>query len=42
VYASTTIALTTLETLAHLGDNISIRNAFLVHIEIPATRCAQL
>jgi RES domain-containing protein len=35
VYASTTIALATLETLAHLGDNISIRNAFLVQITVP-------
>src|SRR5471032_2556087 len=36
VYASTTIALATLETLAHLGDNIAIRNAFLVKINVPA------
>ena len=35
VYASSTIALATLETLAHLGDNISIRNAFLVGITVP-------
>jgi RES domain-containing protein len=35
VYASSTIALATLETLAHLGDNISIRNAFLVSITVP-------
>jgi RES domain-containing protein len=35
VYASTTIALATLETLAHLGGNISIRNAFLVSITVP-------
>ena len=37
VYASTTIALATLETLAHLGDNIAIRNAFLVRIDVPAS-----
>lgn len=37
VYAATTISLATLETLAHLGDNIAIRNAFLVRIDIPAT-----
>lgn len=36
VYAATTIALATLETLAHLGDNIAIRNAFLVRIDVPA------
>jgi RES domain-containing protein len=36
VYASSTIALATLETIAHLGDNIAIRNAFLVKIEVPA------
>jgi RES domain-containing protein len=35
VYASTSIALATLETLAHLGGNISIRNAFLVRITVP-------
>ena len=37
VYASTSIALATLETLAHLGDNIAIRNAFLLQIDVPAT-----
>jgi RES domain-containing protein len=37
LYASASIALATLETLAHLGDNIAIRNAFLVQITIPAT-----
>ena len=37
VYAATTIALATLETLAHLGDNIAIRNAFLVRIDVPAS-----
>lgn len=37
VYASSTIALATLETLAHLGDDIPIRNAFLVKIEVPAS-----
>ena len=36
-YASTSIALATLETLAHLGDNIAIRNAFLVKITVPAS-----
>jgi RES domain-containing protein len=36
VYAASTIALATLETLAHLGDNIAIRNAFLVKINVPA------
>ncbi|USX27707.1 RES family NAD+ phosphorylase [Oxalobacteraceae bacterium OTU3CINTB1] len=36
VYAATTIALATLETLAHLGENIAIRNAFLVRIDVPA------
>jgi RES domain-containing protein len=37
VYAAASIALATLETLAHLGDNIAIRNAFLVRIDIPAS-----
>jgi RES domain-containing protein len=36
VYAASTIALATLETLAHLGDSIAIRNAFLVKIDVPA------
>ena len=36
LYASTTIALATLETLAHLGDNIAIRNAFLVQLAVPS------
>lgn len=35
VYAATSISLATLETLAHLGDNISIRNTFLVQISVP-------
>lgn len=35
VYASASIALATLETLAHLGDSIAVRNAFLVRIDIP-------
>ena len=35
VYAATTIALATLESLVHLGDNI-IRNAFLIQISVPA------
>lgn len=34
LYASTSIALATLETLAHLGDSIAVRNAFLVRIDI--------
>lgn len=34
-YASASIALATLETLAHLGDSIAVRNAFLVRIDIP-------
>ena len=37
VYASTSIALATLETLTHLGDNIAIRNAFLLQIDVPAS-----
>ena len=37
VYAASSIALATLETLAHLGDNIAIRNTFLVRIDIPAS-----
>jgi RES domain-containing protein len=37
VYASSTIALATLETLAHLGDHIAIRNAFLVKLDIPSS-----
>lgn len=36
VYAVTSIALATLETLAHLGDTIAIRNAFLVKLVVPA------
>ena len=35
VHASASIALATLETLAHLGDSIAVRNAFLVRIDIP-------
>lgn len=35
VYASMSIALATLETRAHLGGNIAIRNAFLVRIDVP-------
>ena len=37
IYASTTIALATLETLAHLGDSIAIRNAFLIRIDVPVS-----
>lgn len=36
VYAASTIALATLEMRVHLGDNIAIRNAFLVRIHVPA------
>jgi RES domain-containing protein len=35
VYASSSISLCTLETLAHLGDDINCRNRFLVAIDIP-------
>jgi len=35
VYASSSIALATLETLAHLSDAIAVRNRFLVRIEVP-------
>lgn len=35
VYAGASIALCTLETLAHLGDEIACRNRFLVAIDIP-------
>ncbi|MEN9868984.1 MAG: hypothetical protein RL748_4574 [Pseudomonadota bacterium] len=35
VYAASSIALAALETLAHLGDNIAIRNAFLVRVTVP-------
>lgn len=41
VYAATSIALATLETLAHLGDNIAIRNAYLVQIIVPPSLWAQ-
>ena len=37
LYAATSIALATLETLVHLGGNISVRNLFLVQIVIPAS-----
>lgn len=37
VYAASSISLATLETLAHLGDDIAIRNAFLVSVDIPAS-----
>lgn len=36
VYTATSIALATLETLAHLGDTVAIRNTFLVKIVVPA------
>lgn len=35
VYAGTSISLCTLETLAHIGDDIACRNRFLVAIDIP-------
>jgi RES domain-containing protein len=35
VYTATSISLATLETLARLGDNIAIRNAFLVQVAVP-------
>lgn len=35
VYASPTIALACLETLAHLGHDIAARNRFLIEIAIP-------
>lgn len=37
VYTATSIALATLEILAQLGDNIAIRNAFLVGVDLPAS-----
>jgi RES domain-containing protein len=36
IYSSTSIALATLETRAHLGDDITVLNMFLVRIEVPA------
>ena len=36
VYVGTSVSLCTLETLAHIGDDIASRNRFLVAIEIPA------
>lgn len=41
VYTSESIALATLETLAHLGDRVAIRNAFLVRVEVPAAVWAE-
>ncbi|WP_267876242.1 RES family NAD+ phosphorylase [Massilia violaceinigra] len=35
VYAATSIALATLETLTRVGDNTTMRNAFLIRIAIP-------
>lgn len=35
VYSSPTISLATLETLAHIGDDIAARNRFLIRIEVP-------
>ncbi|GAC1406119.1 MAG: RES family NAD+ phosphorylase [Burkholderiaceae bacterium] len=36
VYTSTSIALATVETMAHLGGDLAIRNAFLAKITVPA------
>lgn len=35
IYTSPTIALATLETLAHIGNEIAARNRFLIRIEVP-------
>lgn len=35
IYVSSSIALATLETLAHLGDNIAVRNRFLIQVTVP-------
>ena len=35
VYTSDTIALATLETLAHLGNTTALRNAFLIRVDVP-------
>lgn len=35
IYAGTSISLCALETLAHIGDDITCRNRFLVAIDIP-------
>jgi len=37
LYTSRSIALATLETLAHTTDSIAVRNAFLVKITVPAS-----
>lgn len=37
VYTSRSISLAVLETLVHLGDNVPIRNAFLIRVLVPAT-----
>ena len=36
VYAASSISLCTLETLAHIGDDVACRNRFLIAIDIPA------
>lgn len=41
VYTSASIALATLETLAHLGSPISIRNAFLIRVTVPLSLWAK-
>lgn len=35
VYSSPNVALATLETLAHIGDDIAARNRFLIRIDVP-------
>lgn len=37
VYVASTIALATLETLVHFTQKLSVRNAFLVKIEVPGS-----
>jgi RES domain-containing protein len=37
VYASTSIALATLETLVHRGDDVPVRNDFLVCLTVPSS-----
>jgi RES domain-containing protein len=37
VYAASTIALATLETLAHLNDDIATRNTFVLKVHVPGS-----
>lgn len=37
VYGAASIALATLETLAHFGDDIAARHRFLIHIDVPSS-----